>query len=127
MTCASSTALRMARTVFSMLTTTPLRRPPAVGAHPRPTISTWFSRTSPTTAQILVVPISKPTMSSWGTCVILLTLVRLLQVDEDPLRIVEVDAPGPGQVALLGHHRQNLGEFAQLSQIVVNAEVQGRP
>src|ERR1700674_1567438 len=47
----------MPRTVFSMLTTTPRRRP-SEGASPTPTMFNPRSVGSPTTQQILVVPIS---------------------------------------------------------------------
>ena len=50
----------MELTVLSMLTTTPLRSP-TEGWVPMPIISTPPAETSPTTAQILVVPISSPT------------------------------------------------------------------
>src|SRR4029077_5076010 len=57
MRCAASTACVMPRTVFSMLTTTPRRRP-SEGASPTPTMFRPRSVGSPTTQQILVVPIS---------------------------------------------------------------------
>src|ERR1700730_1018748 len=57
MRCAASTACVMPRTVFSMLTTTPRRRP-SDGASPTPTMFNRRSVGSPTTQQILVVPIS---------------------------------------------------------------------
>src|SRR2546423_14706719 len=57
MRCAASTAWVMPRTVFSMLTTTP-RRSPSDGASPNPTMLRPRSVGSPTTQQILVVPIS---------------------------------------------------------------------
>jgi len=50
-------------TVCSMLTTTPLRSP-VEGLVPMPTTSTPSGESSPTTTQILVVPISSPTISS---------------------------------------------------------------
>src|ERR1700730_2347318 len=55
--CAASTAWLMPRTVFSMLTTPPRRRPSEV-ASPNPTMLSPRSVGSPTTQQILVVPIS---------------------------------------------------------------------
>src|ERR1700726_61235 len=57
MRCAASTACVMPRTVFSMFTTTPRRRP-SEGASPTPTMFRPRSVGSPTTQQILVVPIS---------------------------------------------------------------------
>src|ERR1700674_6002944 len=55
--CAASTAWLMPRTVFSMLTTTPRRRPSEVASQ-NPTMLRPRSVGSPTTQQILVVPIS---------------------------------------------------------------------
>src|ERR1700720_3053391 len=55
--CAASTAWLMPRTVFSILTTTPRRRP-SDGDSPTPTMFMPRSVGSPTTQQILVVPIS---------------------------------------------------------------------
>src|SRR6266568_6405618 len=55
--CAASTAWLMPLTVFSMLTTTPRRRP-SEDASPKPTMLRPRSVGSPTTQQILVVPIS---------------------------------------------------------------------
>src|SRR2546421_9277409 len=54
---AASTACVMPRTVFSMLTTTPRRRP-SEGASPTPMMFSPRSVGSPTTQQILVVPMS---------------------------------------------------------------------
>src|SRR6202035_1199417 len=60
MRCAASTACVIPRTVFSMLTTTPRRRP-SEGASPTPTMFSPRSVGSPTTQTILVVPISSAT------------------------------------------------------------------
>ena len=59
MSSASSRAFLMDCTVCSMFTTTPLRRP-VEGLVPTPTTSTPSGVSSPTTAQILVVPMSSP-------------------------------------------------------------------
>ena len=58
---ASCSALRIASTVLSMLITTPLRSP-LDGLVPMPTISSPSSVMLPTMAQILVVPMSRPTI-----------------------------------------------------------------
>src|SRR5690554_3719922 len=61
---AASTAWDTARTVFSILTTTPLRNP-LYGLVPTPVICiTPFSESSPITARIRLVPISRPTTAS---------------------------------------------------------------
>ena len=60
---ASAMAWRMAATVESMLTMTPFFRP-REGWVPRPMMSRPSSVISPTTAAILVVPMSRPTMMS---------------------------------------------------------------
>src|SRR5690554_863335 len=61
---AASTAWETARTVFSILTTTPLRKP-LDGLVPTPVIcNTPFSEISPITARIRLVPISSPTTAS---------------------------------------------------------------
>ena len=61
----SSTAFLMACTVFSILTTTPLRKPSDL-AVPTPTmLRTSLQLESAATAQILVVPISRPTTIFW--------------------------------------------------------------
>src|SRR5690349_17735921 len=61
---ASLMACLIELTVDSMLITTPLRSP-LEGCVPMPTMSIWPAGvTSPTMAQILVVPMSSPTMSS---------------------------------------------------------------
>ena len=57
---ASSIAFFIASTVESMLTTTPLRIP-CEGLEPTATMSRPLSVISPTTARILVVPMSRPT------------------------------------------------------------------
>src|SRR3972149_3003438 len=61
MSSASSTAFLIDSTVLSILTTTPFRRP-LEGWVPMPIISTPSLVFSPTIAQILVVPISSPTI-----------------------------------------------------------------
>jgi hypothetical protein len=62
MSSAASTAADTEARVDSMLTTTPLRRPDE-GATPTPMISkTPFSLYSPTTARVLAVPMSRPTI-----------------------------------------------------------------
>ena len=60
---ASSIARLIEATVASMLTTTPLRSP-FDGCVPMPMMSMPSSVTSPTMAQILVVPMSRPTRMS---------------------------------------------------------------
>src|SRR5512146_204557 len=60
---ASSIARLIEATVASMLTTTPLRSP-FEGCVPMPMMSMPSSVTSPTMAQILVVPMSRPTRMS---------------------------------------------------------------
>src|SRR6266568_1842931 len=60
---ASSIARRIEATVASMLTTTPLRSP-FDGCVPMPMMSMPSSVTSPTMAQIFVVPMSRPTRMS---------------------------------------------------------------
>ena len=57
-------ATSMQQAFVNLRTGMPTELPPPVGAEPRPTMSNCWSRTSPTTAQILVVPMSKPTMRS---------------------------------------------------------------
>src|SRR5579884_2928838 len=64
MSSASSTALRMAATVASMLTTVPLRSP-VDAAVPMPVISTPPVASSATTTPILQVPTSSPTTSGF--------------------------------------------------------------
>src|SRR4030042_1454270 len=63
MSSASSTARLIDCTVLSMLTTTPFLKP-CDGCVPMPMISTAVAVGTPTMAQILVVPISRPTMNS---------------------------------------------------------------
>ncbi len=60
---ASAMAWRMAATVESMLTMTPFFNP-REGWVPMPMMSRPSSVISPTTAAILVVPMSRPTMMS---------------------------------------------------------------
>src|SRR5512133_2833079 len=60
---ASSMARLIEATVASMLTTTPLRSP-FDGCEPMPMMSMPSSVTSPTMAQIFVVPMSRPTRMS---------------------------------------------------------------
>src|SRR4051812_43587730 len=60
---AAPTASRMARTVHSMLETTPLRSP-RQGTLPTPSTVIPSPSTSPTTAETLVVPRSSPTTIS---------------------------------------------------------------
>ena len=69
MSSASSTAFLMDSTVASMLTTTPLRSP-IEGWVPMPMMLTEPPDTSPTTAQILVVPMSRPTTMSSLRCML---------------------------------------------------------
>jgi hypothetical protein len=61
--CAASMASRMDRTVHSMLLTTPFRSP-RQGTLPTPKIVIPSASTSPTTAETLVVPRSRPTTIS---------------------------------------------------------------
>src|SRR4051794_20844129 len=60
---AASMASEMARTVQSMLETTPLRSP-RQGTFPTPRMVMPSASTSPTTAETLVVPMSRPTTIS---------------------------------------------------------------
>src|SRR5690606_1949565 len=74
MSSASSIARRMDETVDSMLTTTPLRSP-LLGCVPIPMMSIPPSSVSSATiAQILVVPMSSPTMISPPFCLAMVSL-----------------------------------------------------
>ncbi len=72
---ASSTAFFIDSTVDSMLMTTPLRNP-MDGCVPMPMILMSDPDTSPTTAQILVVPMSRPTITSCCRCIQALLLLQ---------------------------------------------------
>src|SRR6056297_2059621 len=87
----------MALTVPSILITTPLRRP-REGLVPIPTISSPSSVMAPTIAQILVVPISSPTIRFSLLLFILPPIVRTsaegpchIDLDNDPLDNVQID------------------------------------
>ena len=66
---ASSTAFFIDSTVDSMFTTTPFLSP-MEGCVPIPIIFISFLETSPTTAQILVVPMSSPTIIFSCSCIL---------------------------------------------------------
>src|SRR5688572_4812370 len=77
MVCAALTASRIARTVHSMLETTPLRNP-RQGTLPTPRTVMPSSSTSPTTAETLVVPRSSPTTISGAFSLFVATLLFVL-------------------------------------------------
>src|SRR5262249_51133562 len=88
---ASSTALRMAATVASMLTTVPFFKP-VEACVPMPVISIPWSPTSATTTPILKVPTSTPTTSGF----------RLAMVSR-PRRPLPVLRSPPALGGLRGH------------------------
>src|SRR3954463_3198501 len=83
---ASSTARWMDFTVFSMLTTTPLRNP-SLGLVPTPTIFNCpLVSTSPMITPIFVVPISNPTIGfAMGTpsIIVIFFVAHPQQIDHD--------------------------------------------
>src|SRR5215470_12415250 len=117
MASASATARSMDCTVASMLTTTPLRMP-RDAAVPTPMTSMPSSVTSPTMAAILVVPMSRPTMSS--------SRFALAISSPRPIPQGDGDAPRPGPLVQVDGARRGPFVDGQGGPRFVEAGERGR-
>src|SRR5262245_32192681 len=138
---ASSTALRIESTVASMSTTTPLRSP-RDGCVPIPITSIESPAGSATTAQILVVPTSRPTISS--SCFAILTTPRCsletaqhriapeTQIDFlgalglDQVAVGELPPVGERRRRVAAHHQQHRAAERAHAHLAAAARVHAR-